>query len=429
MIFAHGVGSRTDLPLPVWLFAYGAGAALVISFVTLRILWPKPRLEALATGRTLPPWSSTAVSVAGWAARVVGLALFGLVLVAAAAGTEESASNVAPVAVYVLFWVGLQVASAVLGDVWRVLSPWDTLALLARRGPDRPGPDATHWPAVAGIAGFVWLELCYHRPDSPRVLALGLTLYTLAMAGGVARFGRGWLRTGDGFAAWFGLLATMAPLYRDGNGRLRARLPFTGLARVEPRAGTAALILTVLGSTAFDGLSRTQWWATVLGGRLGWEATAVRTLGLAFTIGVTAVAYVGAMRVAAWLDDEEPDSLVLPFVHSLVPIGLAYAVAHYFSLFVFEGQQALALASDPLGRGADWFGTADWAIDYRALSTRTISFVQAGAIVVGHVVAVVVAHDRAVERFDPRDATRSQVPLLAVMVAYTVAGLAILLGT
>ena len=429
MIFAHGVGSRTDLPLPVWLFAYGAGAALLISFVTLRILWPKPRLEALATGPTLPTWASTAVSVAGGVARVVGLAFFGLVLVAAAAGTEESASNFAPVAVYVLFWVGLQVASAVLGDVWRVLSPWDTLALIARRGPDRPRPEATHWPAVAGIAGFVWLELCYHRPDSPRVLALVLAVYTLAMAVGVARFGRGWLRTGDGFAAWFGLLATIAPLYRDGHGRLRARLPFTGLARVEPRAGTAALILTVLGSTAFDGLTRTQWWGNIIGGRLGWEATAVRSLGLAFTIGVIAVGYVGAMRLAAWLTDEAPDSLVLPFVHSLVPIALAYAVAHYFSLFVFEGQQALALASDPLGRGADWFGTAGWAIDYRALSTRTISFVQAGAIVVGHVVAVVVAHDRAVERFDAHDATRSQVPLLAVMVAYTVAGLAILLGT
>jgi hypothetical protein len=112
-----------------------------------------------------------------------------------------------------------------------------------------------------------------------------------------------------------------------------------------------------------------------------------------------------------------------------VPIALAYAVAHYFSLFVFEGQQALALLSDPLGRGADWFGTADWAIDYRALSTRTIAYVQAGAIVVGHVVAVVVAHDRAVELFDSRTATRSQLPLLAVMVAYTVAGLALLLGT
>jgi hypothetical protein len=429
LIVAHGVGSRTDLPLPVWLFAYGAGAALVISFVTLRILWPRPRLDALATGRVLPTWSSVGIAAAGWAARVAGLAFFVLVLVAAAVGTEESASNVAPVAVYVVFWVGLQVASAVLGDVWRVLSPFDTLALLARRGPDEPVPDATHWPAVAGIAGFVWLELCYHRPDSPRVLALALAAYTLAMAAGVVRSGRGWLRTGDGFAAWFGLLATMAPLHRDGDGRLRARLPFTGLARVEPRPGTAGLILTVLGSTAFDGVTRTAWWRSVVDTRLGWDATAVRTLGLAFTIGVVSLAYAGAMRLAARLTGEPPDSLLLPFVHSLVPIALAYAVAHYFSLVVFEGQQALALVSDPLGRGADWFGTVDWAIDYRALSTRTISYVQAGAIVVGHVVAVVVAHDRAVERFDARVATRSQVPLLAVMVAYTVAGLAILLGT
>lgn len=249
------------------------------------------------------------------------------------------------------------------------------------------------------------------------------------MAGGVLWFGRGWLRTGDGFAVWFGLLAAMSPLHRDEGGRLRVRPPFAGLAHVTPRAGTAGVVLTVLGSTAFDGLTRTEWWRTVVGTRSGWAATGVRTLGLAFAIGVVSVAFVGAMRVAARLTAQEPDSLVRPFVHSLVPIALAYAVAHYFSLVVFEGQQALALLSDPLGRGAEWFGTVDWSIDYRALSTRTIAYVQAGAIVVGHVVTVVVAHDRAVGLFAPGTATRSQIPLLAVMVAYTVAGLGILLGS
>jgi hypothetical protein len=103
-------------------------------------------------------------------------------------------------------------------------------------------------------------------------------------------------------------------------------------------------------------------------------------------------------------------------------------VAHYFSLVVFEGQGALALLSDPLGRGWDLFGTASWRIDYRAVSPSTIAWVQAGAIVVGHAVGVAVAHDRAVALFDRRQADRSQRPLVGVMVAYTVGGLALLLG-
>jgi hypothetical protein len=154
----------------------------------------------------------------------------------------------------------------------------------------------------------------------------------------------------------------------------------------------------------------------------------VATIGLAFVIGVVALAYVGAMRVAAGVTAKEPTALVLTFLHSLVPIALAYAVAHYFSLFVFEGQSAFALVSDPLGRGWDLFGSADRRVDYRLVSTSTIAWVQAAAIVVGHVVGVVLAHDRAVALFERRRATRSQEPLLGVMVAYTVGGLLLLLG-
>ena len=115
------------------------------------------------------------------------------------------------------------------------------------------------------------------------------------------------------------------------------------------------------------------------------------------------------------------------FIASLVPIAFAYAVAHYFSLLVFDGQNLIALASDPFGRGWDLFGTIDQTVNYRLVSVRTIALVQAGAIVVGHVSGVLVAHDRAVERYRPNLAVRSQYPLLAVMIAYTVGGLAILL--
>ena len=207
------------------------------------------------------------------------------------------------------------------------------------------------------------------------------------------------------------------------------RVPFSGLASVTPREGTAAVVLVLLGSTAFDGLTRSSFWADVVGTRSGWEATLVSTVGLVWTTGIVALIYTGAMRLAARLTDREPGSLVAPFLHSLIPIALAYTVAHYFSLFVFEGQQAIALVSDPFGLGWDLFGAIDRGVDFRAVSTTTIAFVQAGTIVIGHVAGVVVAHDRAVGMFDPAEANRSQEPLLAVMVTYTVGGLALLLGS
>ncbi|CAN5752829.1 hypothetical protein BH23ACT1_BH23ACT1_15380 [soil metagenome] len=436
VVLAHGIGGRSDLPLPLWMFAYGAGTALLISFVALRVLWPRPRLDAAAEGRPAPGWTTTATGVAGPAGRVAGVVVFTVVLAAAAFGSSSTAANLAPVAVYVLFWVGLALVSAVVGDVWRVLSPWDTLAAVAARWRGRHQEEpvqalegATHWPAAAGLFAFVWLELCYHEPASPRVLALALSAYAVAMLAGAARWGRAWLRTGDGFGVWFGLLATMAPLYRDDDGRLRGRVPFSGLASVTPRAGTAAVVLVVLGSTAFDGVTRSSWWADLVGSRSGWAATIVATIGLVWVIGIVALVFTGAMRLAARLTDREPGSLVAPFLHSLVPIALAYTVAHYFSLFVFEGQQAIALVSDPFGLGWNLFGTIDRGIDFRALSTTTIAYVQAGAIVIGHVVGVVVAHDRAVSMFDRVAANRSQEPLRAVMVTYTVGGLALLLGS
>ncbi|CAN5250756.1 hypothetical protein BH24ACT1_BH24ACT1_03300 [soil metagenome] len=436
VVLAHGIGGRSDLPLPLWLFSYGAGTALLISFVALRVLWPRPRLDAAAAGRPAPDWATVVADGTAVVGRLLGVALFALMLAAAAIGPDSAAANLAPVAVYVLFWVGIALVSAVVGDVWRVLSPWNTIAAVVARlrghrpeGPVQPLEGATHWPAAAGLFAFVWLELCYHEPASPPVLTVALIAYAVVMLAGAARWGRAWLRTGDGFGVWFGLLATMAALYRDDEGRLRWRVPFSGLASVTPRAETAAVVLVVLGSTAFDGLTRSSFWADVVGSRSGWASTIVATVGLVWVIGIVALLYTGAMRLAARLTAREPGSLTAPFLHSLVPIALAYTVAHYFSLFVFEGQQAIALISDPFGLGWDLFGTIDRGVDFRAISTTTIAYVQAGAIVIGHVVGVVVAHDRAVGMFDRVSANRSQEPLLAVMVTYTVGGLALLLGS
>jgi hypothetical protein len=117
------------------------------------------------------------------------------------------------------------------------------------------------------------------------------------------------------------------------------------------------------------------------------------------------------------------------FAHTLIPIALAYLVAHYFSLFVFQEQaQFTYLLSDPLGTATtDLFGTASSGINFKLLSANAIWYVQVGALVIGHVVGLTLAHDRATAYWgDYRQAARSQYWMLAVMVAFTCFGLYLL---
>jgi hypothetical protein len=411
------------------MFAYGAAAALLISFAGLAVFWRSARMEQGIEGRVLlqPNWLTRGLSDAG---RVIGLLLFLLVVVAAWIGDDETVENITPVFVYVVFWVGMTLVCALVGDLWRVVNPFDTLAAAVeavRRRPPRPYRWG-RWPAVAGLAGFVWLELVYPARAEPRTLAVAIVLYTAAVLAGVVRWGRDWLQQGEGFTAFFGLLAHMAPLYADGEGRIRLRPPLAGLVGLRPDGATQALVIVALGSTSFDGLSRTRFWIDLTRNTSSTQQALLATVGLIWAVSVVTLAFMGAMRVTGRLQRRRHPELAAAFVHSLVPIAFAYALAHYFSLLIFEGQSALALASDPLGWGWDLFGTAGNAVDFTAVSTTTIAYVQAGGIVAGHVAGVVVAHDRALALFPSREATRSQYPLLAAMVVFTVGGLALLLG-
>lgn len=432
---AHGISSRGDLPISKGLFIYAAAFAVAISFVAMPLFWARPALARVAHGRR---WRAADVPalVGTVVLRVLGLALFALVFAAAWWGTDNSAENIAPRWVYVVFWVFTQGLVVVLGDWWRALDPWDTLAMLGARrlSPTpvpRPGDGSlvwSHWPAALGLLGFAWLELCYHAPDETRVVALAVTGYTVVVLAGAAVWGRAWLRTGNGFTVLFGLLAHLSPFFRDEAGKVRVRWPFSGLAAITPRRGTTAVVLVVLGGTTFDGVSRTRWWSDVLDSSRGWGRTGRNTLGLLAVVAAVAAVYVVATRLVARLDGTDPATAPGRYAHSLVPIAFAYSVAHYFSLVFFEGQNALRQLSDPLGRGWNLFGTADRVVDYTSLSTGTIAWVQTGAIVIGHVVAVAVSHDRALESGGPRTAMRSQVPLIVAMVGYTVMGLVLLLN-
>lgn len=429
---AHGLGGRSDLPLPLWMFAYGAAAVLLVSFAALALFWPSSRLQrAGAGGRLLmKPATAGRVIVVG---RVIGVLGTAVVIAAAFTGVDLALDNLAPVAVFVVLWVGVQLVAALVGDVWAVVNPFDTLAAgierLGRgRAPLVAGYALGYWPAAALFVLWAWYELVFVSRAEPRRLGWVMVTYLVAVVVMVVVWGRRHLRQAELFTAWFGLLSAMAPIHRDREGCVRLRPPFAGLAQLEPVRGMAALIVVALGSTSFDGLTRTQFWVRLVSGSPNTSEMFLATLGLLWSILVVAVLYFGSMRVAGRMVGEDPDALAATFAHTLVPIALAYAVAHYFSLLVFEGQGVIAQISDPFARGWNVFGTVGHTVSYTALTTRQVAWVQFCAIVVGHLVAVVWAHDRALAALPGTRATRSQVPLLVTMVVFTIGGLGLLLG-
>jgi hypothetical protein len=441
---AHGLVGRQDLPIPRWLFAWGAAVVLVVSFVALAVLWPKPRLEDAPERRVLSVPAALEVLTGA-----IGIAAFAFVVYAGFAGTQTATANIEPTIIYVIFWVGIPFVSAVFGDVFAPFNPWRALARgvawIAGRvtGGRLPAPMAYpswlgRWPAALGILAFAWVELVYVNRDDPSILAVLALLYAATQLIGMSVYGIDtWTRRADAFAVYFNLFSKLAPLHWR-RSVLYRRMPLSGAPTLDVMPGTVALLCTMIGTTSFDGFSQGSLWTGTNGIAPNLQQRFINlgfsqetALEITFTIGlVLMVCLIGGLYRAGIAGmgsiggRHQPGELAQKFVHSLIPIALAYVVAHYFSLLAYQGQAMASLVSDPLGDGSDMFGTAASTIDYNVITATGIWYVQVAALVLGHAAGLTLAHDRALVVYRRvRDATRSQYWMLAVMVGFTSLGL------
>src|SRR5262245_4839659 len=440
VILAHGVGGRQDLPIPFGYALVGAVVALVVSFAALGWLRREPRLTGRAAGRPMPLRLQQALDSAGfrWALRILGLLLVGFVVVAAVFGPDLE-TNPTATWVYVLFWVGLVPVSILFGPVWRLLNPLRPVHRgIAARLATPPGQGLLrcparlgYWSAAGSLFAFTWLELVAPDRTTLPVLRAFFGVYFVVQLMAAVVYGSHWFDRGDGFEAYSTLLGHLSPLGRRFDGRLVFRSPFNSLDTVAQAAGLVATISVMLGSTAYDGFSNSSAWirfitdsdlATRQAGTLG-------LLGFILLVLVTysaATWLAGALGRQGGLESEGRRGLPTAFAHSIIPIAAGYLIAHYFSLLVYEGQRALILASDPLVRGWNLFGTAERGVDFTVVSVTTIAVIQVLALVIGHVCGAVSAHDRAVRLFPRRQAVAGQLPLLFLMIGYTIGGLLLL---
>ena len=234
---AHGLTARADLPLPRWLFGWGAAVVLVISFLALAVLWPKPKLEN-ARSRVIP-WlrflTSRAVEIVCGA---IGVAILVLVIYAGFAGEQSPSSNIAPVIVFVTFWVGFVPVSVLFGNVYAAFNPWRAIGRVAFRTARRPYPAGLgRWPASIVLIGFTTFELAVRQASAPEkvaVVALGYTVVTLVA---MAIYGVDvWVERGEGFAVYFDLFSRMAVFGREGDD-IVLRAPLSALPRLAPLPG------------------------------------------------------------------------------------------------------------------------------------------------------------------------------------------------
>ena len=433
-LLAHGVGGREDLPLPFGWAVAGAAFAVVVSFVALGLLWTTPRLDGARAGRPLPAVLDRALDSAafGWFTRALTLLITGYLALVLIFG-QDDANNPLPWLVYVFLWVGLVVVSVLFGPVWRRLNPVraihagiNRLARLDPREGVRPLPPGIgYWPSAVGLFAFTWMELIY--PDNATLttfrLSIGLYLVLHLFAGLV--YGSTWFDRADAFETWSGLFGRFSVLGRRADGTRVLRSPLAGLDALEPAPGLIATVMVMLGSTAYDGFSGSPRWQSFVQ-----SAAAPRMLletgALLGVILLLTALYAACTAAAGRLAGQSGRGMPSAFVHSVVPVALGYVVAHYYTLFAYEGQRGLAKLGDPLSTGADWFGLADLTPNSAPITPALVAAVQVLAVVIGHVVGVVLAHDRAVRLFPRTAAVIGQLPLLVLMVTLTCTGLILL---
>jgi len=418
---AHGIGGRSDLPVPVSYFIVGAAVVLALSFAALAILWPEPRLQEPSRGRVVGRWGRWPIVLAA------GVGLVGLALVIGAGILgEDRRTNAAPVLLWVYFWLVLPFVGAITGDLYRYLNPWRTMAGDRDRRALPAVGSLGIWPATAAFVAFTWLELVHTDSANPIVLGTAALLYSLYLGAAVVltdkdtAFG-----SFDAFTSYNAYIGAIAPLELDTTGEWRWHGWLRRLPQLPVRRGMAVFVAAMIGTVTYDGLSSTEWWGDTWGSRARdeWFGTIAIVATIALIYGAYWLASWGAARAGG--GSLSASQVASSFAHTLVPIALAYAVAHYFTLIIFEGQLLVAVASDPLGLGSDFLGTAANRINFW-LSPTSIWYVQLTAILTGHVAAIVLAHDRALAIFPKDRAVRSQYAMLGLMVALTGLGLALL---
>lgn len=438
--FAHASEQGFVLLLPTDIYIPFGVAAVALTVLILALL-PAARTTNLFAHKVLGQPRASGLEVM---TSLVTLAMLAALVMIGLFGSRDPLANLLPLIIWTAWWIAFVVLQGLVGDLWHWLNPWtglyqllvNALGLRPRWGlPERLGS----WPGVVAFLGFMAFALADLAPDDPSRLATFVLDYWLYTFAGMVLFGgEAWLSRCECFTILLRQFATLCFFQRGPDG-LEITTPGRPLVQAESLSISAGVfVLLILGSGTFDGLNETFWWLGQIGVNPlafpGRSAVVWQTLsGLLATNILLIVVFAITLYAGLWLADERTrfKEAFGRMVRAILPIALAYHAAHFLSALLVNGQYAIKAVSDPWARGADYLGLGEFHVTTGFFNSRdsveVIWLSQAGIIVVGHIVAVLVSHAIAIDMFrDAKKATLSQVPMAVFMVMYTLMGLALL---
>ena len=476
---AHAFGQRYDLPIPLNYFLVGAVATVFLSFVLIGLFVQRraeelsyPRLDLLRVPVVGAVLSSR---IASMVIRSLSVLVFLLLLTVGFFGTDRAIENISPTFIWIIWWVGMGYVVALIGNVWVFINPWKITFEWYRRlrghADESEDPPFAYpreldvWPALLLFFLFAWAENVYTGAFRPFTLSVMVLMYSIVMWAGMAAFGKHvWLRNAEAFTVLFGFFSRFAPTelrvtdrdvcracrsdcqlepdcvdcYECWEYATATARPLTPHLNLRPFAvglalqrrvslPTAAFVVLALATVSFDGFQDTETWTNLRANMLSLTSSdVVDTVALALAPALFAAVYLAFAWAIKTLSREDAGVIEVAsaYVFSLVPIALAYNLAHFITLLLIQGQLIIPLASDPFGFGWNILGTADYRLNLDIISAKTVWFISLAAIVLGHVISVYLAHLISLRRAPtPSDALRGQIPMLALMIVYTATSL------
>ena len=449
-IYAHAFGQQYNLPVPFWLYLYGAAAAIVASFILISYFSSNKKISSHYPSLELSKYRAFKLLSSGTVISCLGILtvfLFILAILTGLFGTDNPISNFNMTFFWIIFILGLTYLTAVFGNVYDFINPWKVVISWFENytgkkiiGIFKYQDGLGYFPALIAYFLFIWLELFANT--TPFSLSIFLAVYSLVNFIGATLWGKSdWFKFCELFSVFFRLIGKIAPIKYEGSG-FYLRPPFIGA--IEKKIDHPSLVFFIvfmLSSTAFDGFKSTAQWlrfsaiiiepslSTIFGKNEYLILQASRTLGLLLSLFLFLYLYFIFLYIAKIFSGSAKSLKELSqlFATTLIPIALAYNIAHYYTLILTQGQSIIKLISDPFGFGWNLFNTYGYRQNLAIVNAAFTWHSQVVTIVLGHVAGVYLSHLVAIKVFpSAKKATISQLPMLILMIFYTIIGLWIL---
>ena len=400
----HGLGSVGDLPIPFDTVLNISGLVIVLTFVFLKVSWK----ESIFIEKEV--FVNSKQPLVG---KIFGWMLLSLLIIPGLISDENANTSIAPLIIWVFFWIGVPVLGLFFGDVYANFNPLDIYKT------SNSNPKSVYI-ATALFLGLTWFELVWNKPGNPT--HIGVVFIILLFITFTSKF----------FLQKVSIEVDPLHLLHHLYSKLRLTISkpvlknmLENISNLSNLKGMEYFILLMIGTVTYDGLRGTTYWRNLFGASVldtGFSTLAFLSINL-----IVILSY----RFACWFaikvsgERKNLNEISLLFGHTMLPIAFAYHVTHYLSLLLYESQSLIFRLNDPYGLGWNLFNVNEVSINY-FLSPVTLWTIQVFVTLAGHMLSVVLAHDLAVKLFGHQQSDKTQYIFLLITVGLTLQALFVL---